>query len=1101
MNLRNIIVGLFVVIISSTVLLTSNADTNNKNNKFFVIPLLKKPPVIDGDFSEPEWADALGFDGMQWKGALEDRSGRSYIGATEDTFYFAIITELPPKGTILTKTKKDGGSVVYDDAIEVFIDPAPEAKDGIRYQLLLNSQGHKYYVATPRGKAKKTGLWKNSVIFKNSLSNGKWITEIKVPLSEIAKGRKTTSGTWAISICRDWKTPWIFSSSPGEFNGSDTRFTVREGAPAIQFKHINDPFSKKVICELTIKNTGAEKLNLDVLMNIKLDAMPEVRVEKKVKIKPLETILIPFDASSNTSICDKFDLKVQVNTKDKTLYARQYKWTAPRKNRWTNIVNKKAELDFKFTYYPSKNIIRIKNILRNYKGKLPKKLRYTVLKKGTATIISQWEVASIDGLETKHQLPELDGEYELILSAGDKENKKTFVRKRYKWENNTLGLSRKVYPPFTPIILKGNILSTVFRDHTLGTNGLPAQISIKGVDILAAPIYFELKLNGCKVPLKTNQKFIEQENDVVRSEIMLQSGGFSATAKGRWEYDGTLKYDLTINSSGGESVDELVLRIPLKNQYAPMIHAIGDGMRNTITSNLKQGEGKIWSANAIKTLALPEKFCSYIFLGSPLRGLSFFAENDKGWSWDRKTPNMSVVRKNGILFLNVNLINKPLVINKPQTITFGLLAAPVKPRLPGWRTLWIKEKYTWVGTCVNWLGGPGNCANVYPPGCDTYFWEILAKANVEKVSDKEVEGCIKRGIPYFDKIDAKERKASWIRHVKYNVGQEARRGKNMIFYYNRGVYNALDEYSTFMNEWILPNYLDRGFVPVSDEIKIIPSKSYNDFAVYWYEKSFEFRNRGVYWDNWYFKPSFNTEMTDAYYNKDGTITPASGIWELRNLAKRTFQMMNEKGMKPITFAHMTSTSILPMLSFATMQYDWEWKYSRGDVQTRFSPEYNRLVSNGELAGAIPILLHDSGSDAKDERIQRTFAGSALTHELIGGGSGKVWKTLRIPLYEQYLYNQLVKTTRYWDKQNIVEINDKDYKWILYSIPEKKAVLIICAYKDKDGEVIFSLDLKKLGLNLKCKARNFETGEDITVKKGTIKLKLKKHEIIAIELLN
>ena len=54
-------------------------------------------------------------------------------------------------------------------------------------------------------------------------------------------------------------------------------------------------------------------------------------------------------------------------------------------------------------------------------------------------------------------------------------------------------------------------------------------------------------------------------------------------------------------------------------------------------------------------------------------------------------------------------------------------------------------------------------------------------------------------------------------------------------------------------------------------------------------------------------------MTDAYHKPDGTIVPSTGIWGLRELAKRTFQYENERGMLPVTMAHMTSTSILPML--------------------------------------------------------------------------------------------------------------------------------------------------------------------------------------------
>jgi hypothetical protein len=141
------------------------------------------------------------------------------------------------------------------------------------------------------------------------------------------------------------------------------------------------------------------------------------------------------------------------------------------------------------------------------------------------------------------------------------------------------------------------------------------------------------------------------------------------------------------------------------------------------------------------------------------------------------------------------------------------------------------------------------------------------------------------------------------------------------------------------------------------EIKIVPSPSYNDYNLYWYAKSFEIgNNQGVYWDNFFITPSFNTEMTDAYRRTDGTVVPAAGIWGLRDLARRTFIMMNERQMLPIVFPHMTSFSPLPMLSFCTVQYEWEWKYSEGDVHERFPREYVQLVTTGEQAGVWPVPL-------------------------------------------------------------------------------------------------------------------------------------------------
>ena len=457
------------------------------------------------------------------------------------------------------------------------------------------------------------------------------------------------------------------------------------------------------------------------------------------------------------------------------------------------------------------------------------------------------------------------------------------------------------------------------------------------------------------------------------------------------------------------------------------------------------------------------------------------------------------MREGKTLYLRVNLINRPPAYSKPYTISFGLLAAPVKPRLPKWRTQWLDEKFTLLGTCINWLGGPGSASNIYPPGKDLYFWEMIARGNVEKVPREEAQECITRGEKYYKPFpDYEKMKISWRNHVYHNVCG-GRLGKSMVFYYNRAVFNALEEYATFSDEWSLKDFPERDFIPSRGEVKIVPCDSYNDFALYWYKKSFEYRNQGVYWDNWFIRPSYNTEMTDAYYNPEtDSITPAAGIWAMRKLAKRTFQMMCEEGMTPITFPHMTSTSILPMLSFATVQYDWEWKYSTGDVQDRFSRPYTMLVSNGELAGVIPVLLNDHGEQSRDEWTQRTFAGVSLTHELIGNGSGNVWKTLRDRLLKDYLHNPQLKVIRYWDDNSKIVKTDADCAYILYAIPGEKAVLVLCSYSKEDLSVDIAVKLDKLELPPETKCRNFENHELIDQPNGKLLIPLKSHEVVGIE---
>jgi hypothetical protein len=330
----------------------------------------------------------------------------------------------------------------------------------------------------------------------------------------------------------------------------------------------------------------------------------------------------------------------------------------------------------------------------------------------------------------------------------------------------------------------------------------------------------------------------------------------------------------------------------------------------------------------------------------------------------------------------------------------------------------------------------------------------------------------------------------------------------MVFYYNRATCQLFPESDTFKDEWMLDDFRAVGKGNSRDEIKIVPSPSFIDYNLYWYAKSFEIgKNQGVYWDNFFLEPSFNTEMTDAYRRADGAVVPSSGIWELRELAKRTFIMMNERKMLPIVFPHITSFSPLPMLSFCTVQYDWEWKYSEGDVQDRFSRDYIQLVTTGELAGVWPVPLRDNGKLAKDPWTQRTFTAVRLVHELDGvGGWGTSWiqadndsALLARPILG-LLDKEGLQVYKYWDERlQPVRATIPDIVSIVYSVPGKEAVAAITSYAENQQDAEIFVDTNALGFAEGCTLTDVEGSSHWPVVNGMIQLPLKKHELKVLRL--
>jgi hypothetical protein len=411
--------------------------------------------------------------------------------------------------------------------------------------------------------------------------------------------------------------------------------------------------------------------------------------------------------------------------------------------------------------------------------------------------------------------------------------------------------------------------------------------------------------------------------------------------------------------------------------------------------------------------------------------------------------------------------------------------------LGDWRYRWVRSNYTLLGTDINWFA-LGDCGSVYPAHKDLALWEALKRGNTERLSDEDVQKVIDRGRPYFEPYGA-DRLESWGRHVGHNL--RARYGKKMVLYYNRASFQLADEFQTFQDEWGMTDYRTVGPGNGIWEIKVVPTDSYIDHALYWYGKAFDVAgSQGVYWDNWFFAGSYNTAMTGAYARPDGSVAPSTGLWGLRELAKRTFQYMNERGMTPVTMAHMTSTNILPLLSFCTVQYDWEWKYSEGDVQYRFPREYILLVSNGELAGTWPVLLGDHGNLADDPWTQRTFAGVCLVHELDCWGRQDVWEPLFKPVHE-LLDTPSVEVYRYWDERPQPVVADSpDLPTIVYSLKGKQALVGVTSYAETDLTAQLTIDPASLGLAPGYGVTDAVTGEALPVQGNTVSFPLRKHDV-------
>ena len=1104
----------------------------------FRVGLMKAAPKIDGRIEAKEWALSAGFEGFGRDGGkLTQRRVQAFVGATRTHIFVAVRSQLPDKGDLAVAVKRDSLKAVFDDAVEVFVNPTPDDGAQVEYQYLVNSLGSGGYQVHTRAGATENAAWRGGWQQAHGKHDGWWHFECGIPVASmgmVAKGRKTTDGAWKINLTRDWKSPWEWSSlsaAAGGYAWTGLRFVFAPDAPAVSCAAGSDPFLADFATRLTVRNPTAKPMALDAAVTLDRNRMPAVRAAEKLTLAPGEAkelvLKCPPDEATTT-----FRQHVRVASADgKTVFHdRKTHWPRGKPYRYVAGEKKRAApVDVRFAYYPYRNRMRV---LADVNG-LPAgakltKLTVEVRERLGGKVVHRAAFA-LEGFKDGRQeialdLPPLEGLYEIALvpegtNVPGKEVVKTFERKLFPWEHSPTGRSTKVYPPFTPIALdaKAKTLKTVLRTHKLSDTGLWGQVTAASAHtgiakpILAAPMRYVAVLDGARaesvpVPLKV----VSARPDQVVTLSKFSLGTVECSSRGTWDYDGTAKVELTVGPTGSMELRELTLEIPFAAAAATMIHANADRIRAPVAQYVPKGEGVVWDASKVACDETPKNFCPYVYVGDAVRGLCWFADNDLGWSWDAATPNVTLVRKGRAVVLRVHLVNKPLVTDRSRKITFGLLAAPVKPRLvePGkgrhwWRYRYLRDKYSLLGTDINWLAR-GNCGSVYPAGKDMYLWEMIARGNRERLGRDEIVKVMEYSRRYFKNEPGRIK--SWDAHVGHNL--TSRYGAKMVFYYNRASCQLFDEFETFKDEWCLTDLRSIPKGRGTGEIKIVPSASYIDHALYWYARSFETgANRGVYWDNFFIAPSYNTEMTDAYRRADGSIAPASGIWALRELARRTFVIMNERGMPPITFPHMTSFNPLPMMSFCTVQYDWEWKYSLGDVQDRHTREMILLMSTGDLAGVWPVPLGDHGKLSNDPWTQRTFTAVRLVHELDGyGGFGTGYMTshqtnaaLFRPVAEM-LDELKLEVYRYWDERpQPVAATNADIPTIVYSVPGRKAVVVATSYSAKDETATLNVDAKALGLGDGCRVTDAESGKALELAGGKVVFPLKKHDVKVLRL--
>jgi hypothetical protein len=793
---------------------------------------------------------------------------------------------------------------------------------------------------------------------------------------------------------------------------------------------------------------------------------------------------------------------------------------------------------FDFQYMPGFNKIYYK-ISPNINPKKINKLKFTIEKKDNIIFEKEINKNIIYTKKNKEEnnffiIPDLNtGIYSISLwiqvnnKRFEKSETKSFIRKTFIWENNTLGKTDQVFPPYTPVKAQGKDVSVVLRKYQMNGFGLWNKVISQGKNILSGPIVIKYTTQNGQGKWEniTQPKLIKSKPAYVIYSSRAVANPIQIKTTSKVEFDGTMKVKMQMSPGNiPQEIDRLYVDIPIKEKYAKLFTNIVDAARGNYAGRLPLGNGVIWTsadANRWTNISSIEtwqnSFVAYIWLGTETRGLAWFGENDKGWITKKhgsKRPLQEIIKIPGQVILRIYLINKKTIIKQNHNLVFGLDVSPTKPMPKNWRK---RLPYiSWSGSVVPWGGLDCSYKTPYKN-----HWKIIDKI-VEARNKEKVTKEIKQWFAAFAKkynpppvfgIDP------WLNSVLSFAEQAAEIGPDKpitVYEEEMATCDVRAPWKTYQDEWTpdaalnnrkWPTYnIFRKGIQVSPNAAITYVKSYRDYGVYEANKWLK-RGIGLYWDNQFLQDSYNYRTTAAYITKYGAIQPAVIIWNRRKYMRRVWNLLSEyrERMKHPWILqwvlHMTNTMILPLETFGTADLDLEYSNN-----VPFSPAFLRTESIGKQVGNYPMDLYPIYGavnplvkNLPEEEKAKIEWGMRMTHgikiEVPFMSGGPIWEQTNQKLNKivfDFGYGKKdIKVDDYWKSNPILQVNNRKVKWIgMINKSKKEVLLVFSSWDPKTVNITVKLNNKNIGFNVDNKTViNVLTGKQVENNTGQLNINL------------
>jgi hypothetical protein len=499
-----------------------------------------------------------------------------------------------------------------------------------------------------------------------------------------------------------------------------------------------------------------------------------------------------------------------------------------------------------------------------------------------------------------------------------------YSRKAPVWWQNELGKTKGVPAPWTPIKVEADKLSVWNRDITLAPGGLPGQIFAAGTNMLTAPSQMRGELNGQPIEFHGDPiVFINKADDLTEWTSRLKAKGITADVKGSIEYDGMMSFTVTLSAeSTTPTLDRLTLDIPFAPDVGSQLIVNGGGSYFRAAWDVRfvpQGTGSVWNSQTSKPSmqkgVVRGSFCPVIWLGDDFRGVCFFGENDKGWTPGTNAPAQEIRRENNAVAYRMNIITRPVTLDKPRTFTFIVHPTPTKPLPAGWRA------YNRGGVNGKWAGLEGIDACISPtltaPSNATTHLGMTFVMEPPSWDDAIANGEILR-----ERAGKNNPRLFYMNYSWPRLGPSMDEFKPGLWNCGRMLWTReVEDYMT----WIINEYIKRDIFD------------------------------GLYIDDTSLGAN-SCPFGTSYLLEDGTMQPGFNSLGFRRFLKRVRVLFQQAGKQPMIIPHMTYCFEIPALSFADACVNGEDRDIYYPTEQRFSQVWNpdelRIQSSSPKWGFI-----------------------------------------------------------------------------------------------------------------------------------------------------